>query len=880
MKKLNIFTFMVMLFFLASSAVRAQVPENGLVLDGDDDFVLVSSSVGGDFNPMFNLTLECWVNLSEAAAPGVHRPHMVTKFGTYGLAVDVSGYARFFLFTDSLWYATPDYTTDFINVGQWYHLAATYDGSVARLYVNGVEQATTTINDTLNQNGYYVRLGAQNLTPDVDNMNGMLDEVRIWDVTRTPAQIRDNMNRTIPGNTAGLSGYWRFDESSGTNANDQTPNNNDGTLQNMSVPAAWQTSTAAVGTASIFAESADITETAECAVDVDFMGGTEAPGSGRSLAAMQVNQLPNSSSGLYADRANRYWEIWSEDPDFDGNFTADVRFHFDGITGLPTEPSLELFRRDDANDTWTAVSGETIVSNDGGSSTTTDGIGYVEITITESTAGDFSGQYILSWSNEPPVVSDIPDQSVAEGSAFATINLDDFVADPDHLDNQLTWTVTGEEDVTVVITDRVATITADDPEWSGTDLVTFTATDPEGESDSDDVTFEVTAVNDPPVVDEIPHQSIMEDQSFAQIDLDDYVADPDDLDNTLIWTVTGDAQVSVDITDRVATVTVLDPEWNGADWVIFTVADPDGLEDSDTVRFHVAGINDAPVVSGMPDFEVAEGDFEETIILDDFVADPDDDDTLIVWTVQGANNIMVNIANRIATITPGADPMWNGTDTLVFTATDTSGASDTDTSLFTVVAINNAPTVNIPIPDTMVMADQAFLFVLDSNTFVDSDQGDSLAYSAVISKGGATPAWITFTPATMTFSGTPALADTGMVEVVVTATDDSLASVADTFMIEVTSTVGVVNPLEGLELNLYPNPNDGRFVIESDMLELKDVVLEIFNERGQLVWNRKIMDGFGTLRESVDMSDAAEGLYLLRIRNKTGMVNKRFVIGN
>jgi hypothetical protein len=62
------------------------------------------------------------------------------------------------------------------------------------------------------------------------------------------------------------------------------------------------------------------------------------------------------------------------------------------------------------------------------------------------------------------------------------------------------------------------------------------------------------------------------------------------------------------------------------------------------------------------------------------------------------------------------------------------------------------------------------------------------------------------------------------------------------------------------------------------MFELKDVVLEIFNENGQLIWNRKIRDEIGTLRESVDLDNAADGLYLLRVRTKTGMINKWFVI--
>ncbi len=61
-------------------------------------------------------------------------------------------------------------------------------------------------------------------------------------------------------------------------------------------------------------------------------------------------------------------------------------------------------------------------------------------------------------------------------------------------------------------------------------------------------------------------------------------------------------------------------------------------------------------------------------------------------------------------------------------------------------------------------------------------------------------------------------------------------------------------------------------------LKLKDVVLEIFNEKGQLIWNREINDETGTLHESVELDNVADGLYLLRLRNKSGMINKRFII--
>ena len=117
-----------------------------------------------------------------------------------------------------------------------------------------------------------------------------------------------------------------------------------------------------------------------------------------------------------------------------------------------------------------------------------------------------------------------------------------------------------------------------------------------------------------------------------------------------------------------------------------------------------------------------------------------------------------------------------------------------------------------------------------------------------------------------------------MLDVIVTATDDSLASVSDTFKIEVKSYVGIADPLADLEIILYPNPNDGKFVIETDMLELKNIVVEIFNTKGIMVWNNKITEEIGPLHQTVDISNLPEGLYLLTLRTNSAMISKRFII--
>ena len=132
--------------------------------------------------------------------------------------------------------------------------------------------------------------------------------------------------------------------------------------------------------------------------------------------------------------------------------------------------------------------------------------------------------------NDAPVVTDIPDQTISEGESFTTINLDDYVSDVDNLDSEMTWSYSGNTSLTVSIVGRVATITAPGSTWNGAETITFRATDPGLLWDEDPATFTVNSVADAPVVSDIPDQTIAEGSTFATIDLDGYVTDPDNDD--------------------------------------------------------------------------------------------------------------------------------------------------------------------------------------------------------------------------------------------------------------------------------------------------------------------------------------------------------------
>jgi hypothetical protein len=101
------------------------------------------------------------------------------------------------------------------------------------------------------------------------------------------------------------------------------------------------------------------------------------------------------------------------------------------------------------------------------------------------------------YSNRPPVVGVIPGQANQVPVPFSPINLDNYVSDPGDSPTQMTWTVTGNTNLTVTLNNRVATITYS-PDTTNTisELLTFRATDPWGLSGSNTARF--TAVYTPP----------------------------------------------------------------------------------------------------------------------------------------------------------------------------------------------------------------------------------------------------------------------------------------------------------------------------------------------------------------------------------------------
>ncbi len=180
-------------------------------------------------------TVEMWIYV-RIVTPNWSPNHTPFEYGgTSGLqvfAVDMDVFPNMELYvnpgSNSLYFPTG------ITQDSWFHVAATYDGTMVHAFINGVEQGSKPPSGALATTSATLYVGS---ATNRNYFNGMIDEVRIWNVARSGTQIAQNMSVRLAGTEAGLVGYWRFDEGAGTTARDSSGRGHDATLAGTTLPA-------------------------------------------------------------------------------------------------------------------------------------------------------------------------------------------------------------------------------------------------------------------------------------------------------------------------------------------------------------------------------------------------------------------------------------------------------------------------------------------------------------------------------------------------------------------------------------------------------------------------------------------------------------------
>lgn len=117
-----------------------------------------------------------------------------------------------------------------IPLGHWIHIAAVRSGGNMLIYHDGVlASATSAPTTTIYNSSQPLRIGRGLLYDSDVYARGLLDDVRIWNLGRTQAQIQSDMVEPANVGAPELLGAWSFDESSG-DALDYSGNGNHGIL--------------------------------------------------------------------------------------------------------------------------------------------------------------------------------------------------------------------------------------------------------------------------------------------------------------------------------------------------------------------------------------------------------------------------------------------------------------------------------------------------------------------------------------------------------------------------------------------------------------------------------------------------------------------------
>ncbi len=217
-----------------------------IAFDGVNDYL----DAGKVLNLNTSFTVSSWIKRNSTNQTILSKRNNTFTTG-YDLSINSAGKAEM-----SWMNGTKQTITSSVVIpsGIWHNIAVSYDGTTAKLYIDGVLDVSKTMSNVLTNTQSFLIAAADGVNT-TSFFNGNIDEVRVWNVALTDKQLRYVMNQeisrdaTLTGGTiipnsitlndiksipwVNLSAYYPMSTYTYTNAKDISNNNYTAALRNL-----------------------------------------------------------------------------------------------------------------------------------------------------------------------------------------------------------------------------------------------------------------------------------------------------------------------------------------------------------------------------------------------------------------------------------------------------------------------------------------------------------------------------------------------------------------------------------------------------------------------------------------------------------------------
>jgi len=217
---------------------EGSAPSTGLEFDGNNDYVDAGTGINLA-NSSFSI--EFWAKKSVLSSGSDDHIIGLGDNTTTNNALHI-GFRGGNQFTFAFFGNDMDAPSNLADT-DWHHWAVTFDAVTKgrMIFRDGVAvMGGVSSSNFLGTGNLKIGKAYTSVPFDNNHFAGSVDEVRIWNSTRTQSEIQENMNTCLTGTEANLLAYYKFEDGTGsTTLTDATVNANHGALQNMDENTAW-----------------------------------------------------------------------------------------------------------------------------------------------------------------------------------------------------------------------------------------------------------------------------------------------------------------------------------------------------------------------------------------------------------------------------------------------------------------------------------------------------------------------------------------------------------------------------------------------------------------------------------------------------------------